>query len=224
VRACLSRPILSPMARAVFLDCDNTLLDNDAAKAMLGSRIAAELPQPVASRFWDLYEMVRDAKEYVDFPATVARLAAEHPADAARVERILDELPYRDFVYPGAFETIQALWRSTTPVILSDGDLVFQPRKIERAGLAAAVHGNVLIYVHKEQRLADVARRFPGPRPVFVDDKARILGRIERQIPDAVTIHVRQGSYAHDPVDAGDPAPDLEIPTIADLPRAITAV
>ena len=212
------------MARPVFLDCDNTLLDNDAAKAALEARIAAHVPQVVASRFWELYEVVRHAEEYVDFPATVARLAAEHPAEAALIERILDELPYREFVYPGAFETIEALWRTATPVILSDGDPIFQPRKIERAGLAAAVHGNVLIYVHKEQRLAQVALRFPGPRPVFVDDKARILGHVERQLPDAVTIHVRQGSYARDAVDAGDPEPDLEIPSIGDLATAIATV
>ena len=212
------------MARPVFLDCDNTLLDNDAAKARLEAGIAAEVPHRVASRFWELYELVRDAEGYVDFPATVARLAGEHPADTARIERILEHLPYREFVYPGALETIEALWRSMTPVILSDGDPVFQPRKIERAGLAAAVRGNVLIYAHKEQRLAEVTRRFPGARPIFVDDKARILGHVERQLPDAVTVHVRQGSYAHEAVDAGDPEPDLEIPSIGDLNGAIATV
>jgi FMN phosphatase YigB (HAD superfamily) len=224
MRACLSRPILSAMARPVFLDCDNTLLDNDAAKAALEARIAADVPQVVGSRFWELYEIVRAAEEYVDFPATVARLATEHPGAAARIERILDELPYREFVYPGALATIEALWRTATPVILSDGDPVFQPRKIERAGLAAAVRGNVLIYVHKEQRLAEVTRRFPGARPVFVDDKARILGHVERQLPDAVTIHVRQGSYASEPVDVGDPEPDLEIPSIGVLATVIATV
>ncbi len=211
------------MARPVFLDVDNTLLDNDAAKATLEARIAESVAAPVALRFWELYELVRDAADYVDFPATLTRLSAEHPTDAARIERILDQLPYRDFVYPGALETIERLWRIATPVILSDGDPVFQPRKIERAGLAAAVRGNVLIYVHKEERLADVTRRFGGPRPIFVDDKARILGRVERQLSDAVTVHVRQGRYASEPVDAGDPPPDIEIEHIADLDRAIGA-
>lgn len=212
------------MARAVFLDVDNTLLDNDAAKAMLEARIAAAVPADVADRFWQLYESVRDAADYVDFPATVSRLAAERQPDASRIERILDELPYPDFVYPGALEAIERLWRmGMTPVILSDGDLVFQPRKIARAGLAVAVRGNVLIYVHKEQQLAELTRRFPGPRPVFVDDKARILGHVDRQLPDAVTIHVRQGRYAAEPVDPGDPPPDLEIARIADLDSAILA-
>jgi hypothetical protein len=209
------------MARPVFLDVDNTLLDNDAAKAALESRIAAAVAPEVARRFWELYERIRDAKDYVDFPATVARLAIEHATDAARIGEILDALPYRVFVYPGAFEMIERLWHAWTPVILSDGDPVFQPRKVERAGLAAAVHGNVLIFVHKDDRLADVTERYPGPRPVFVDDKARILGHVERQMPDAVTVHVGQGSYASEPVDAGDPQPDLEIARIADLPDAI---
>jgi len=209
------------MARPVFLDVDNTLLDNDAAKAALESRIADAVAPDVAHRFWDLYERVRDAKDYVDFPATIERLSLEHAAAAARIREILDSLPYRVFVYPGAMQMIERLWRAWTPVILSDGDPVFQPRKIERAGLAAAVRGNVLIYVHKDERLADVMARFAGPRPVFVDDKARILGHIERELPDAVTVHVAQGSHASEPLAPGDPKPDVEIAHIADLPDAI---
>jgi hypothetical protein len=209
------------MAHPVFLDVDNTLLDNDAAKAALEARIAASVDRPAAARFWELYEIVRRDEDYVDFPTTIARLTGEHPLDAARIGRILDELPYRDFVYPGALEAIARLWRDWTPVILSDGDAVFQPRKIERAGLAAAVRGNVLVYVHKERQLGDAISRFPGPRPVFVDDKAAILGHIERQLPDAVTVHVRQGSYGSRPADPGDPPPDLEIERIADVDGAV---
>ncbi|MHB8632002.1 MAG: HAD family hydrolase, partial [Candidatus Limnocylindria bacterium] len=193
------------MAPPVFLDVDNTLLDNDAAKAALEWRIASAVGPAVAARFWELYERVRQEQDYVDFPETVARIAAERPDEATRIRRVLEELPYRDFVYPGALATIAELWRTAVPVILSDGDQVFQARKIERAGLAAAVRGNVLIYVHKERRLADLSRRFPGGPPVFVDDKARILGHVERQLPDALTVHVRQGGYAAEPVDPGDP-------------------
>ncbi len=212
------------MAPPVFLDVDNTLLNNDAAKAELAARIAAAVSGRVAHRFWDLYERVRDEQEYVDFPATIDRLKAEHPADAGRIERILEELPFGDFVYPGALETISRLWDTRTPVILSDGDPVFQRRKIERAGLSAVVRGNVLIYVHKERRLADIARRFPGARPIFVDDKARILGHVERQLPDALTVHVRQGRYASEPPDAGDPEPDVSIDHIADLAVAVQRI
>ena len=209
------------MVRPVFLDVDNTLLDNDAAKAALEAAIADQVPGPAARSFWEQYELVREAEDYVDFPATIARVAAEHPAGAARIARILDELPYREFVYPGVFEMIDRLWRIALPVILSDGDPVFQPLKIERAGLTAAVRGNVLIYVHKERQLAAITARFGGPRPVFADDKARILGHIERQLTDAVTVHVRQGRYADDPVDPGDPPPDVEIARIAELDAAI---
>ena len=208
------------MAPPVFLDVDNTLLDNDAAKAALEARIAAAVDAPVARRFWELYEAVRRAEDYVDFPTTIERLRREAPADAARVAQILDELPYEQFVYPGALDMIERLWRSFVPAILSDGDSVFQRRKIERAGLSAAVRGNVFIYVHKERHLDEVTGRFPG-RPVFVDDKRPILGRIERQLPDAVTVHVRQGSYGVSPVDPGDPPPDLEIERIADLDGAL---
>ena len=209
------------MARPVFLDVDNTLLDNDAAKTALESRIADAVTPEVAHRFWELYERVREAKDYVDFPATIERLGLEHAAAAARIREILDALPYRVFVYPGALRMIERLWRAWTPVILSDGDPVFQPRKIERAGLAAAVRGNVLIYAHKDDRLADITARFERPRPVFVDDKARILGHIEREMPDAVTVHVAQGSHASEPLAPDDPPPQIEIAHIADLPDAI---
>jgi len=211
------------MAPPVFLDVDNTLLDNDAAKAALEARIAAAVDARAARRFWELYDIVREDEDYVDLPATIDRLRTEAPADADRVARILDQLPYREFVYPGALETIARLWGSFTPAILSDGDSVFQPRKIERAGLSAAVRGNVLVYVHKERHLDDVCRRFPG-RPVFVDDRRHILGRIERQLPGAVTVHVRQGRYANEPVDPRDPPPDLEIDRIADLDGALARI
>ena len=209
------------MARPVFLDVDNTLLDNDAAKAALVRRVAVAVPEDIARRFWELYEIVRADEDYIDFPATVQRLSESHPTEAARITRILDDLPYREFIYSGVFELIDRLWRSWTPAILSDGDPVFQPRKIQRSGLSAAVRGNVLVYAHKEQHLDEVSRRFPGPRPVFADDKAPILGHIERLRPDAVTVHVRQGSYGQAPVDPGDPAPDLEIGGIAELDGAL---
>ncbi|HLZ48658.1 MAG TPA: hypothetical protein VKR80_08425, partial [Candidatus Limnocylindria bacterium] len=113
------------MPRPVFLDLDNTLIDNDAAKAALGERIAAAVPAVVAQRFWQLYETVRADEDYIDLPVTVRRLSESQPADAARISRILDDLPYRDFVHAGAFELIDRLWRSWTPAILSDGDPVF---------------------------------------------------------------------------------------------------
>lgn len=204
------------MGRPVFLDVDNTLLDNDAAKALLQERIRSTVGDRVARRFWELYETVRRDEDYVDLPATVEHLRREASAEAARIEEILEELPYAAFVYPGALDMIARLWTSYTPVILSDGDPDFQPRKIARAGLTAAVHGNVLIFVHKERHLRELTSRFPG-RPVFVDDRRPILGRIERALPEALTVHVRQGGHGDAPADPTDPSPDLEIDRIADL-------
>ena len=208
------------MGPPVFLDVDNTLLDNDAAKAALESRIASSVGAADARRFWELYEIVRRDEEYVDFPTTIERLRREASSAADRIAQIIATLPFAEFIYPGALEMIDRLWTSFTPAILSDGDSVFQPRKIARAGLAAAVRGNVFVFVHKEQHLAEVTARFPG-RPVFVDDKRPILGRIERLLPAAVTVHVLQGSYGQRSVDPGDPAPDLEIARIADLDAAL---
>ena len=208
------------MGPPVFLDVDNTLLDNDAAKAALEARIASSVGAGDARRFWELYEIVRRDEEYVDFPTTIERLRREASSAADRIAQIIEALPFAEFIYPGALEMIDRLWTSFTPAILSDGDSVFQPMKIARAGLAGAVRGNVFVFVHKEQHLAEVTARLPG-RPVFVDDKRPILGRIERLLPAAVTVHVLQGSYGQRSVDSGDPAPDLEIERIADLDGAL---
>ena len=214
------------MARAVYLDVDNTLLDNDSAKHAMEERIGALVPPERARRFWELYEIVRRDEDYVDFPATIGRYRAEFPKDpcTAAIEAYLESFPYRDYVYPGVFEAIERLWRSAIPAILSDGDSTFQPRKIERAGLADAVRGNVLVFVHKEQHLPELARRFPGSRPVFVDDKAPILGRIKKRLREAVTIHVLQGKYASAPVARGDPKPDATIERIAEVDAAVAGL
>ena len=211
------------MGPPVFLDVDNTLLDNDGAKAELEKRIGLAVSPNEAGRFWELYEIVRRDEQYVDFPATIERLRRESATAAERIADIVDTLPFAQFIYPGALEMIERLWRSYTPAILSDGDSVFQPLKIERSGLAAAVRGNVFVFVHKEQHLDEVTAKFPG-RPVFVDDKRTLLGRIERLLPDAVTVHVLQGSYGERSVDPGDPVPDLEIVRIADLDAALARV
>ena len=211
------------MGPPVFLDVDNTLLDNDAAKAELEARIGSAVGANEAQRFWELYEIVRRDEQYVDFPATIERLRRESAAAAERIADIVYTLPFAQFIYPGALEMIERLRRSYTPAILSDGDSVFQPLKIERSGLAAAVGGNVFVFVHKEQHLDEVTAKLPG-RPVFVDDKRPILGRIERLLPDAVTVHVLQGSYGLRSVDSGDPLPDIEIARIADLDAALAGL
>jgi FMN phosphatase YigB (HAD superfamily) len=127
------------------------------------------------------------------------------------------DYPFAERVYPGALETLAYLRRIAFPAIVSDGDGVYQPLKIERAGLAAAVEGHVLIYVHKEEHLDEILARWPAPFYVMVDDKQRILSATKARMPDRfVTVHVRQGHYGIDP-ERFDPAPDLSIAHIADL-------
>lgn len=203
------------MSVAFLLDADNTLLDNDAAKDRIEAGIRALLPADLDRRFWELYEAVRVEQDYVDLPTTVARFAAEHPqAPAAALGALLDTFPYADHLYPGALAVLAVLRRLGGVAILSDGDPVFQPRKIARAGLAAAVDA-VFVYRHKERMLDAVLAELPAARHVFVDDRAVILGRIKGQLGDAaVTVQVRQGHFAAEPA---VPPPDRVIARIADL-------
>lgn len=209
---------LRQMRIAFLLDVDNTLLDNDAAKKAIEARIRTILPSGQDRRFWELYETVRQEREFVDLPATVARFNAEHPGSAAEaLLPMLQTFPYELQVYPGALTVLAGLRRLGPVGILSDGDPVFQPDKIARAGLAAAVD-RVFVYIHKDRMLDDVLTQLPADRHVFVDDRAAILGRIKSQLgPAAVTVHVRQGHFADDPAPPGRPAPDRVIDRIADL-------
>jgi FMN phosphatase YigB (HAD superfamily) len=205
--------------RLVFLlDVDNTLLDNDALKAEIGKRVEALVGTQLALRFWVLYEEVRQEQDYVDYPETLARFIHEHGAAAKpeQLRAIFESLPFASFLYPGVMETLQHLRSLGTAVILSDGDQVFQPRKIRQSGLEEAVGGNVLIYVHKEHELAHVFARYPADHYVVVDDKSRILSALEEDCPTAfTTVFVLQGHYARE----GEyrPTPDITIHHIAEL-------
>ncbi len=208
--------------RWVFLlDVDNTLLDNDAAKDALAGRIRALVTSAEAKRFWELYDETRTAEGIVDLPATAARFAREYAADpcAAAVLGALHDLPYERFLCPGALEALAFLWHIGTPVVLSDGDPAFQPRKIARSGITAAVRGNVLVYGHKDEHLTEVLARFPADRYALVDDRAGILARTKARLGERVlTVHVLQGHYASEPAAI---SPDIVIARIADLPAAL---
>lgn len=203
------------MSTAFLLDADNTLLDNDAAKDAIEARIRALLPPGEDIRFWELYETVRVEKDYVDLPATVARFSEEHPGRAARTLRpMLESFPFADHLYPGALMVLAGLRRLGPVAILSDGDPVFQPSKIARAGLAAAVDA-VFVYTHKDRMLDEVLVRLPATRHVFVDDRAMILARVKEQLGTAaLTVQVRQGHFA---TERALPPPDRVIARIADL-------
>jgi hypothetical protein len=202
-----------------LLDVDNTLLDNDALKAYLGAQLGAELGSRLNAEFWDLYEAVRRETEVVNYPVVLDRFAAlcPDPAVYARVRTIVMECPFAGFLYPATLDVLAHLRAIGRPAILSDGDPIYQPLKIERSGLAAAVEGRVLVYVHKEQHLPEVMATWPGALYVAVDDKARILAALKALHPDRfVTVHVRQGHYGTDPT-AFTPAPDLQLGGIGEL-------
>jgi FMN phosphatase YigB (HAD superfamily) len=199
---------------AFLLDVDNTLLDNDRVKVDLRQEIEALVGAERGSAFWELYEEVRREVDYVDLPRTLERFSRAYPDErgyAAMADLVLG-YPYERSLYPGALAALSHLRTLGTIAVLSDGDPVFQPAKVARAGLAAAVDGNVLIYPHKEQHVDAVRRRFPARRHVLVDDKAGILGRVAGD--GMITVHVRQGSYAAEP--HGERA-DIELDHIADI-------
>ncbi|HYK98332.1 MAG TPA: hypothetical protein VEU77_08045 [Candidatus Acidoferrales bacterium] len=169
-----------------------------------------------AKEFWSLYESVRNELGYVDFLVTLARFHERHADTPLALDRAILDLPYERFRYPSSLEVIDALWRVGVPVVLSDGDPAFQPLKVSRAGIAAAVRGNVLVFAHKDQHLDDIARLFPADRYVAVDDKAEVLARIKSRWGERVsTVHVLQGKYADDAFEG--PRPDVVIGAIGEL-------
>jgi FMN phosphatase YigB (HAD superfamily) len=207
-----------------LLDVDNTLLDNDALKDYLSEQLSKTLGAEGSDNFWRLYEEVRRQRDVVDLPLTVERYVVRSGDAAAgtQLRQILDTILFPSFVYPHAFETLRRLKTLGATTILSDGDSVFQARKIERSGLAAAVDNHVLIYIHKEDHLDEVAMAQPADHSVIVDDKARILANVKRILGDRVTtVHVLQGHYAQELVPGGF-TPDIAVQGIGDL-RAIDA-
>lgn len=192
-----------PGAETVFLlDVDNTLLDNDAVIEDLRRHMADTIGQDCQQRYWELFEQLRTELGYADYLGALQRFRVAHPHEPGvlRVSSWLVDYPFADRLYPGALDVIAQLDMFGPTVILTDGDVVFQPRKIERSGILEAVEGRVLVYVHKEHELADVERRFPAHRYVLVDDKLRILANVKKAWGDRVTtVFPRQGHYAHDP-------------------------
>ena len=201
-----------------LLDVDNTLLDNDRVKQDIRSAIARLVAADRASRFWALYEEVRGEEGVVNFPETLRRFRRAFPDEphAEDVDREVLSVPFERYLYPRALEVIGRLWTLGEVAILSDGDRVYQPAKIARAGLLLATRGNVLVYEHKEDHLAEVERRFQGRHYAHVDDRASLLARTKKGLGErATTIHVRQGHYASEPPDG--PPPDIAVERIADL-------
>jgi len=215
------KPGASERRPAVLLDVDNTLLDNDQVQKDLGDRIEEDLGAAARERYWAHYNALREEHGYADYLGALKRLAAE-PGNASSLEPLTAFLlgyPFDQRLYPKALEVIAYLREWALPVIVSDGDAVYQPRKIHRAGLWDAVEGRVLVYVHKEQSQDDIERRYPAPHYAMVDDKLRLLAAMKAHRGERLTtVFVRQGHYARDrKAIAALPAADLSIPRIGSL-------
>src|SRR6476620_2931703 len=209
-------------ARVVFLfDVDNTLVDNDRVAADLQRHLASEIGAEGAEEYWRIFEQLRTELGYADYLGALQRYRSKHP-HAQRLLCMSDFLinyPFAERLFPDALKVIERVQEWGPAVILSDGDVVFQPLKISRSGLNNAVSRRVLIYVHKEQELDDVEQRYPAEHYVLVDDKLRILAAVKKIWGSRVTtVFVKQGHYASDPkILASYPAADISIGRIGDL-------
>lgn len=217
----MSEDSVSP-TRVVFLfDVDNTLLDNDRVATDLQRHFATEIGADGAQEYWRIFEQLRAELGYADYLGALQRYRTEHPhaQQLLCMSDFLFSYSFAQRLFPDALKVIQHVEQWGPAVILSDGDVVFQPLKISRSGLANAVAGRVLIYVHKEQELHDVEQRYPAGHYILVDDKLRILAAVKKFWGSRVTtVFVRQGHYAADPkiLDSYPPG-DITIGCIGDL-------
>jgi FMN phosphatase YigB (HAD superfamily) len=210
------------VTKIVFLfDVDNTLLDNDAVQDDLSAHLEREVGLESRDRYWEIFEELRSQLGYADYLGALQRYRLENQDDPQllRVSLFLLDYPFAGRLYPGALAALSHCRALGPTVILSDGDVVFQPRKVQRAGLWEAVEGRVLIYLHKERMLDAVARRYPAEHYVMVDDKLRILAAMKDVWRERLTtVFPRQGHYAHDARElAAWPAADITLERIGEL-------
>jgi len=213
---------MTEVVNTVFLfDVDNTLLDNDRIQSDLGDHLVENYGAEVRDRFWQIFEALRSELGYADYLGALERyrIEAMHHPKVLRIANWLVDYPFQERLYPDAIEVIKAAKRAGVATILSDGDAVFQPCKVEKSGLWPVFGDNVLIYVHKELELADVETHFPARHYVLIDDKLRILDAVKRQWRDRVTtVFPRQGHYAVDQKILSEfPPADITVETIGAL-------
>jgi FMN phosphatase YigB (HAD superfamily) len=210
-----------PMPLVVLFDVDNTLLDNDAVQNDLSVHLEREFGSEHRDRYWSIFEALRAQLGYADYLGALQRYRLENldEPQLLLISSFLIDYPFASRLYPHALEVLAHCRRFGPTVILSDGDVVFQPRKVRRSGLWDAVEGRVLIYLHKERMLDSVKRRYPASRYVMVDDKLRILTSMKSAWGASLTtIFPRQGHYANDPREsAAYPAADLTVERIGHL-------
>ena len=204
-----------------LLDVDNTLIDNDRIQIDLKKYLDREVGPESCKRYWTIFEQLRSEVGYADYLGALQRyrLSSLHDPRLLMVSSFLVDYPFANRLYPGSLDAIEHLRQWGSTVILSDGDVVFQPRKVQRSGLWEAVEGRVLIYIHKEQMLDDVRQRHPAGHYVMVDDKLRILAAMKKVWRGQLTtIFPRQGHYALDPkIVAANPPANITIERIGDV-------
>jgi len=211
----------TPNEVVFLLDVDNTLLDNDHIQADLKKYLEGEFGTKSSDRYWAIFDQLRAELGYADYLGALQRYRAgdTHDPRLLMVSSFLVDYPFQERLYPGSLDAIEYLRKWGPTVILSDGDVVFQPRKVQRSGLWEAVEGRVLIYIHKEQMLDDVRVLYMARHYVMVDDKLHILAVMKRLLGDQLTtVFPRQGHYAHNPrIIASNPAADITIERVGDL-------
>jgi len=213
---------VSKKSEIVFLfDVDNTLIDNDRVQAHLSEHLEQTYGKATRDRYWEIFEGLRSELGYADYLGALERYRVEdlHRPEVLKMSSWLVDYPFADRLYPRALDAVKHVQQWGTTVILSDGDAVFQPRKVERSGLWCAFEDRVLIYVHKEQELDDVTRLYPADHYVMIDDKLRILAEVKKIWGGRVTtVFPKQGHYALDPkVVTEYPPADIELAKIGDL-------
>ena len=209
---------MTPAPVVFLVDVDNTLLDNDRIQDDLKRHLEREFGAATRDRYWAILEALFVELGYRDYLGALQRYRTEHPHDVhlMSMSSYLVDYPFANRLYPGALDVLQRFRTWGPTVILTDGDVVFQPRKIERSGIFEAVGGHVLIYIHKEEALDDIERRYPAQHYVMVDDKPRILATLKEAWGDRVTtVWPRQGQYARDA--KAYPRADLTVERIGDL-------
>lgn len=213
----------APEKIVFLLDVDNTLLDNDRITADLDAYLALAFGEDNRDRYWEIFEALRIERGYADYLGALQRyrVGALNDPRLLRMSSFLVDYPFAERLYPGALDVIAHLRHWGPTVILTDGDVVFQPRKVQRSGLWDAVEGRVLIYLHKEQMLDAIEQRYPARHYVMVDDKLRILAAMKKIWGERLTnVFPCQGHYAHDPENsAAYPPADITIERIGELPN-----
>jgi FMN phosphatase YigB (HAD superfamily) len=212
--------IMTSSPTVFLVDVDNTLLDNDRIQSDLKRHLEREFGADCRDRYWTILEQLFTDLGYRDYLGALQRYRVEHPKDIhlLSMSSYLVDYPFANRLYPGSLDVLERFREWGQTVILSDGDVVFQPRKVERSGIFEAVDGRVLIYIHKEEELGDVTRRYPAEHYVLVDDKPRILTAVKNVWGDRVTtILPRQGQFARAPDATLYPAADLTVERISDL-------